>query len=71
LPSETAPTTSHALATAGHEEVGAAQAAHAEPEVRDLGWNETAPAPLVGGLSNDELWTLIRRFNKVRKTPSI
>ena len=64
-PSETTPTQSHALANADHEEVGAVQVAHSEPEVKDLGWDETAPASLVGGLSNDELWTLIRRFNKV------
>ena len=48
---------------------GAAQLNHSEPEVKDLGWNESpehVPAPLVGGLPNEELWMLIRRFNKVR-----
>ncbi|KAM3065561.1 hypothetical protein ACMFMF_011045 [Clarireedia jacksonii] len=61
------PTESHALAVADHEEKGAAQFNHGSTEVRDLGWNEDAedaPTPLVGGLSNEELWTLIRRFNK-------
>jgi hypothetical protein len=34
----------------------------------DLGWNEPKEAvakPLVGGLSNEDLWLLVRRFNKV------
>ena len=37
----------------------------------DLGWNEPKEAvakPLVGGLSNEDLWLLVRRFNKVRVT---
>lgn len=46
-----------------------------ETEVKDLGWHETedaVPNPLVGGLPNEELWTLVRRFNKVsmRSVPS-
>ncbi|OCK83359.1 hypothetical protein K432DRAFT_432934 [Lepidopterella palustris CBS 459.81] len=60
------PTESHALAMADHEEKGAAQNGR-DVEVVDLGWNEpehTIPAPLVGGLRNEELWVLIRRFNK-------
>lgn len=63
-------TESHALAVAHVEEgypVGAAQLDHGAAEVRDLGWGEdpeTVPN-LVGGLPNEELWTLIRRFNKV------
>ena len=35
--------------------------------IKDLGWNEhpaDMPKPLVGGLPNDDLWTLVRRFNK-------
>jgi hypothetical protein len=65
---EEQPTESHQLANAEPEEKGAAQLDHRQTEVRDLGWNEEpadVPVPLVGGLSNDELWTLIRRFNKV------
>ncbi|KAK0713424.1 hypothetical protein B0T26DRAFT_873588 [Lasiosphaeria miniovina] len=61
-----APTLSHALATDDHELKGVAQQDHAD-EVRDLGWNETKQniaAPLVGGLNNEELWLLVRRFNK-------
>ncbi|RDL38821.1 Uncharacterized protein BP5553_03161 [Venustampulla echinocandica] len=64
---EEAPTESHELANADHDQKGAAQLDHGQTEVRDLGWSEDpvdVPKPLVGGLSNDELWTLIRRFNK-------
>jgi hypothetical protein len=62
------PTMSHELANADHEEKGAAQEDHNQTEVKDLGWNEIptdVPTPIVGGLPNEELWTLIRRFNKV------
>jgi len=62
------PTDSHALATADHEEKGHAQLNN-DHEVVDLGWNEPQqkiPSPLVGGLPNEELWVLVRRFNKVR-----
>jgi hypothetical protein len=68
-----APTESHALALKGAKgvhpsEAGAAQIPHSK-EVVDLGWNEPKEhvvAPLVGGLSNEDLWLLVRRFNKVR-----
>lgn len=62
------PTLSHALAQDDHEQKGVAQTDH-EFEVLDLGWNEKKediPAPLVGGLQNEDLWMLVRRFNKVR-----
>ena len=63
-----APSDSHALATADdHEVKGAVQMNHEEGEVRDMGWNDhphDVPAQLVGGLPNEELWTLVRRFNK-------
>lgn len=65
---ESAPTDSHALATQDHEVKGAAQIVHSEAEVRNLGWDEDPkliPAPLIGGLPNEELWVLVRRFNKV------
>jgi hypothetical protein len=64
------PTISHALAAeavANPDSTGAAQQEHAE-EVVDLGWNESAQEivnPLVGGLLNEDLWILLRRFNKV------
>ncbi|KAF2789517.1 hypothetical protein K505DRAFT_253221 [Melanomma pulvis-pyrius CBS 109.77] len=60
------PTESHALAMQDHDEKGAAQIEH-DQEVVNLGWNEPAQAvsnPLVGGLSNEDLWVLVRRFNK-------
>lgn len=65
---EEQPTDSHVLANADHDEKGFAQLDHGQTEVKDLGWNEApaeVPDPLVGGLQNEELWTLIRRFNKV------
>lgn len=67
------PTESHALADADHDLIGAAQIDHGETEVKNIGWNEKAkdvPVPLVGGLSNEDLWMLIRRFNKVVFPPS-
>ncbi|EOO04244.1 hypothetical protein UCRPA7_226 [Phaeoacremonium minimum UCRPA7] len=60
------PSLSHALATDDHDEKGLAQQDHDE-EVMDLGWNEKKqdiPTPLVGGMDNEELWLLVRRFNK-------
>lgn len=68
-----APSESHALAmqAASHpEEKGAAQVDHVE-EIVNLGWNEPKEAienPLVGGLNNEDLWVLVRRFNKVKRT---
>ena len=58
---------SHALATENHELTGAAQEARKEAHVTNLGWQANAKgvATLVGGIPNAELWTLIRRFNKV------
>ena len=64
------PTASHALATSPTEETGLVQLEHDE-EVKDLGWNEpkeAIPAPLVGGMENEDLWVLVRRFDKVRYT---
>ena len=61
-----APSDSHALAMADHEEKGAAQRTSTEGEVANLGWHDHPDDVdhLVGGLDNDDLWTLIRRFNK-------
>ena len=61
------PTARHALATSPTEEPGLVQQDHDE-EVKDLGWNEpkeAIPAPLVGGMENEDLWVLVRRFDKV------
>ena len=69
-----APTDSHALAQADHEDKGAVQQEHFENEVKNLGWNEhpnDVPKPLVGGLYNDDLWLLVRRFNKVNAKHSL
>lgn len=63
-------TASHALAVADHDEKGAAQIEH-DAEVQDLGWNEPKEqiaSPLVGGMDNEELYMLVRRFNKVRSS---
>ena len=65
---EEAPTASHALAEEAKdfEEKGAAQIEHGDVEVKNLGWNEEARhvPPLVGGLKNEDPWTLVRRFDK-------
>ena len=65
-PASDAPTESHALASAVHDEKGAVQKGHEGGEVRDMGWREHPKdvKTLVGGLPNQELWTLVRRFNK-------
>jgi hypothetical protein len=63
------PTDSHALAMAEPEEKGAVHMGNGDEEILDLGWNEAEEKiqkPLVGGMDNEELWVLIRRFNKVR-----
>ncbi len=64
------PSDSHALAVGYQPEKGAAQVEHGHvAEVKDLGWNEpkeNIPGPLIGGIPNDDLWMLLRRFNKVR-----
>ena len=62
-------TTSHQLATGEHQVLGAAQKAGREDKTSNLGWQANAVGvdTLVGGLPNDELWTLVRRFNKASK----
>lgn len=63
------PTISHSLAVADHDDKGYAQEAHVD-EVKNLGWNkpdDKIARPLVGGLPNEELWLLLRRFNKVNE----
>lgn len=64
---EQKPSESHALATENHELKGTAQEAGKEAHITDLGWQANAEvvATLVGGLPDEELWTLVRRFNKV------
>lgn len=69
-PDDGPPTDSHALAQSNdHQDQGLAQLNHGSTEVKDLGWNdpiEAIPGPLVGGLSNEDTFLLIRRLNKVR-----
>ena len=39
-----------------------------DPEVKDFGWNSPprlVPSPLVHGLGNEDIYALVRRFNKV------
>lgn len=62
-----APTMSHALAVDDHDVKGEAQLSH-NGEIKDLGWTDDVDQivnPLVGGMPNQDLWVLIRRFNKV------
>jgi hypothetical protein len=45
-----------------------------DPEVKDFGWNvppRQVPAPLVHGLGNEDIYTLIRRFNKASRLPKV
>ncbi|KAB8230515.1 DUF3292 domain-containing protein [Aspergillus alliaceus] len=58
------PTESHALAQIGQDEKGLAQEASDTNEVTDLGWEQSPEGQIVAGLSNEDLWMLIRRFNK-------
>lgn len=64
------PSLSHALAVTDNKEgKDVAQRGHPDyAEVVNLGWNEREEeivSPLVGGLNNEDLWLLVRRFNKV------
>jgi hypothetical protein len=61
----TGPTDSHALSQVEQDEKGLAQQAGATDEVTDLGWEQSPQGQIVAGLSNEDLWMLIRRFNKV------
>ena len=67
---EEKPTVSHQLADENQpeEQQGLAQLDHGEIEVKNMGWNEDQdkiPSKVVGGLGNEELWAMVRRFNKV------
>lgn len=57
--------TSHILASQ-HQDQGAVQQAGKEAFTSNLGWQKNAKGvdTLVEGLENDDLWMLIRRFNK-------
>ena len=57
--------TSHQLAVDHHDIHGAVQEAGKDNYITNLGWQANAKGvdTLVGGMPNDELWTLIRRFD--------
>ena len=62
------PTDSHVLSKVDQDDKGLAQKAGQTDTVTDLGWNQHADEldeQLVSGISNEDLWMLIRRFNKV------
>lgn len=63
------PTDSHILSQVEPEEEakGLAQKAGVTNKVSDIGWGESDEIEerIVTGLSNEDLWMLIRRFNKV------
>lgn len=71
---EEQPTASHGLADESinaapevGEKKGTSQMMHNNIEIKDIGWNkkaENVPGPMVSGLTNEETWTLIRRFDK-------
>jgi hypothetical protein len=62
------PTDSHVLSQVDQDEKGLSQKAGEIAEITNIGWGESPDAieePLVAGLSNEDLWMLIRRFDKV------
>ncbi|CDM33904.1 hypothetical protein CBS147339_7691 [Penicillium roqueforti] len=61
------PTDSHVLSQIKQDERGLAQKAGDTAEISNIGWDESPDVieePLVAGLSNEDLWMLIRRFDK-------
>ncbi|KAL1857911.1 hypothetical protein Plec18167_001685 [Paecilomyces lecythidis] len=65
------PTDSHAIAMEqihpDQDEKGIVQKAGATSGLMDVGWNrqpDDVESPLIAGWSNEDLWMLIRRFNK-------
>ncbi|KAJ5266980.1 hypothetical protein N7478_009788 [Penicillium angulare] len=61
------PTDSHILSQVEQDEKGLSQQAGDDAEVTDLGWTQPSEhfdEALIAGLSNEDLWMLIRRFNK-------
>lgn len=64
---------SHEMARKDYGIQGAVQQHDGSPidNIRDIGWHRPPaeiPDPLLGGLPNGRLFSLIRRFNKVRRT---
>lgn len=72
-PQPQGPTDSHVLAQMEQDEKGLSQKGDTT-ETTDIGWEQSGDQieeSLVARLSNDDLWMLIRRFNKVRHSPSV
>ncbi|KAJ5137266.1 Methyltransferase type 11 [Penicillium atrosanguineum] len=66
-PTPEGPTDSHVLAQVEQDEKGLSQQAGDTAEVTDVGW--TTPTnhivePIIAGISNEDLWMLIRRFDQ-------
>ncbi|KAJ5103492.1 hypothetical protein N7532_004021 [Penicillium argentinense] len=61
------PTDSHVLSQVEQDEKGLSQQAGDTAELTDLGWSKPVQhieEPLIAGLSNQDLWMLLRRFDK-------
>ncbi|KAG0159370.1 hypothetical protein PDIDSM_6892 [Penicillium digitatum] len=61
------PTESHVLSQVEQDEKGLSQKAGDTEEITNVGWGESPDAieePFIAGLSNEDLWMLIRRFDK-------
>ena len=68
------PTDSHVLSQVEQDEKGLAQKVGDTEEITNIGWGVSANVieePLVAGLSNEDLWMLIRRFDKVRSSTMV
>ncbi|CAG8004004.1 unnamed protein product [Penicillium salamii] len=62
------PTDSHILSQVDQDDKGLVQKAGETAEITNIGWGHSPDQieePLVAGLSNEDLWMLIRRFDKV------
>ncbi|KAJ5749201.1 uncharacterized protein N7511_010897 [Penicillium nucicola] len=67
VPTPEGPTDSHVLSQVEQDEKGLAQKAGDTDEITNVGWGvspDVIEEPLVAGLSNEDLWMLIRRFDK-------
>ncbi|KAJ5155866.1 hypothetical protein N7492_008669 [Penicillium capsulatum] len=61
------PTDSHVISQLEPDEKGLAQQTSESADLTDLGWSNPADCieePLIVGLANEDLWMLIRRFDK-------
>jgi len=62
------PTDSHVLSQVEQDEKGLSQKTGETEEITNIGWGESPDVieePFVAGISNEDLWMLIRRFDKV------